>query len=191
MSEISDILTTLKRLRKYASYFEWTDKQRKELGVVEELIKAMELSGEKRFHSPRYGPSANHAPDCVAVNQNGELVAIEVCELVSGKAIQCNIGAKDAKDMVYCDWLPEHVTEEVSKILIKKDNVNYIEGPYSNIVVVIHSDEMVVLHNTCADALESRIYEKPKVINEAYFLFSYDPGFKFCPYVKLNFREPK
>ena len=189
MSEKDDLLAILKRLRKYASYFEWTDKQRKELGVVEELLKAMELSGEKRFQSPRYGPSANHAPDCVVLNQNDELVAIEVCEMVSGKAIQCNIGVKDAKDAVYCDWLPEHVTEEVGNILLRKDNVNYIGGPYSNIVVVIHSDETVVVHSTCAAALESRIYDKPNKINEAYFLFSYDPEFNYCPYVKLKFRD--
>lgn len=189
MSEIDDTLAILKRLRKYASYFEWPDKQRKELGVVQELLKAMELSGEKRFHSARKGPSANHAPDCVANGQDGEPVAIEVCELVSGKAIQCNINVNDVKDAVYRDWLPDHVAEEVGNILLRKDGVKYVGGPYSNIVVVIHSDEMVVVHSTCAGALRSRTYDKPNVINEAYFLFSYDPAFEYCPYIKLNFRN--
>ncbi len=187
MPNIDETSAILRKLRKYASYFEWPDKQRKELGVVEKLIAAMELSGERRFHSPRKGPSSNHAPDCVALNQSEERIAFEVCELVSEKAIQCNIAAKEARDAVYCDWRPEDVSDEVSKILLRKDKVTYIGGPYSRIVLVIHSDEPIVLHSTCADALRSRIYDKPKIIDEAYFLFSYDPSFKYCPYVRLTF----
>lgn len=189
MSGFDDIINILRRLRRYANYFEWPDKQRKELGVVEDLLKAMALRGETRFRLPKKGPSPNHAPDCVAVDLTGSLVAVEVCELVSEKAIRCNIRAKSHLDSVYCDWLPDQVAEELGKLLTRKDAVNYMGGPYSKIVVIIHSDEPVVLHSTCAGALGSRVYRSPNLINEAYFVFSYDPGFEYCPYVRVNFGE--
>jgi len=79
-----------KTLRNYANHWEWFDKQRKELGIVEDWLKSMHLAEENTYVMPRLGPHPNHAPDCLVSNENGEIVAVELCEFVCEKAIKEN-----------------------------------------------------------------------------------------------------
>ena len=52
-------------MKTYASFFEWHDKGRKELGVVEELIEALSKCSSIHLHSPReFSPDP---PDCVCL----------------------------------------------------------------------------------------------------------------------------
>jgi hypothetical protein len=174
----------LKRQRRYASFFEWPDKQRKELGVVEQLLKAMEVSGESVYRSPTSGPSANHAPDCIAYDLSGEAVAMEVRELVSEEAIQRNQKEDQWVKWVYRDWQPKEVVEEVSRILREKDAKEYHGGPYVKIAVVIYTDEMTISYNSCAELLRSNVFGPFEQVSEAFLLFPYGSG--SCPYVRLQ-----
>jgi hypothetical protein len=183
------ILDILRRQRRYANFFEWPNKQRKELGVVEELLKAMRLSGAETYHSPGFGPSPNVAPDCIVVDNSGSSIAIEVCEFVSEEAIRINQKEIDVIKAKYRDWLPNEVVEEVKAILMGKDGKTYHGGPYHKICILIFSDERVVTYGTCADVLKASEFGPFKNISEAYFMFSYDPGFGYCPYMKLTIRN--
>jgi len=128
----------LQEQRKYASFFEWPDKQIKECGVVQSLLESMENQGVFRFAALKPGPHPNNAPDCVAEEVNGGTVAIEVTEFVSRKAIEMNQKGKN----VYYYWKPDEVVNEVKNIIAKKDNVEYVGGPYSKVILVIHSREI-------------------------------------------------
>ena len=68
-------------MRTYAPFFEWFDKGRKELGVVEELLESLNREGRVHFHSPRL--QMPDPPDCVCVNRSGSQVALEVAEVYS------------------------------------------------------------------------------------------------------------
>lgn len=177
----------LQEQRKYASFFEWPDKQIKECGVVQNLFESMENQGLAPFTGLRPGPSPNHAPDCVAEDKTGEMVAIEVTEFVSRKAIELNQRGKK----VYHYWEPDEVINEVKKIITKKDKVTYLGGPYSKIVLVIHTDEIALDHETYSTVLTGAAFEA-QIIDEVFFLFSYRPQVKTYPYVmlKLASNEP-
>lgn len=77
-----------KTLRKYANHWEWFNKPRKELGVVEDWLASMHLVGERTYTTPRLGPHPDQAPDCVVLNENGKNIAVELRELVCKKAVE-------------------------------------------------------------------------------------------------------
>ena len=167
--------------RKYAHFFEWPDKQVKERGIVECLLESMQLNGEIPFRNLRRGPSPNQAPDCIAEDNTGETIAIEVTEFVSSKAIEMNQKGKD----VYRNWKPDEVLNELQKIITKKDEVTYFGGPFYKIVLVIHTDELVLDHEAYSTILSEARFETQK-IDEVFFLFSYRPQVETYPYVRLK-----
>ncbi len=190
MSLVDRLRHILRRQRRYASYFEWPHKPIKELGVVKELIKAMDSSGNMEFRSPDVGPDPNLAPDCVALDREGRPVALEVCELVSEEAIRLNQHATRLEDRVYRDWQPDDVLREIRRILEVKDSKTFHGGPYSGIVVVIHADEMTIKSDAYADLLQAQTFGPFRRITDGYFLFSYEPDVGHCPYVRLKIPAP-
>ena len=171
----------LQEQRKYAHFFEWPDKQVKERGVVECLFESMELNAEIPFSSLRIGPSPNQAPDCVAEDEAGKMVAIEVTEFVSSKAIEMTEIGKN----VYRNWTPIEVINKIQKIITKKDLVKYFGGPYFKIILVIHTDEIALDHERYCNILAGTVFDAQK-IDEVFLLFSYRPQIKTYPYVRLN-----
>jgi len=174
----------LEEQRKYANYFEWPDKPIKERGVVKTLIDEMAGKGEAQWTDLRTGPHPNHAPDCVATNSCGEAVAIEVTELVSGKAIEMTKAGQN----VYYNWKPAEVIGEIQKRISRKDSVVYVGGPYASHVLVIHTAEIALDHETYQPLLGDASFSA-STITEVYFLFSYRPGVKRHPYVRLRIRS--
>lgn len=183
MHQDKTLLQILKEQRKYAHHFEWPDKQIKERGVVKTLIDEMEKKGEVQWTDLRIGPHPNHAPDCVATNSRGDAVAIEVTELVSGRAIEMTKAGQN----VYYDWEPAEVIGEIQKRISRKDTVAYAGGPYAAHVLVIHTDEIALDHETYLPLLGKASFSA-STIAEVYFLFSYNPGVKGYPFVRLQIR---
>ncbi len=172
---------TLQTRRKYANFFEWSDKPMKERGVVECLLEGMKKNREIPFIGLRSGPSPNKAPDCVAYDEAGAMIAIEVTELVSSKAIAMNQLGKN----VYRDWKPEEVINKVQNIITRKDCVTYFGGPYSKILLVIHTDEFTLDHVTYCAILSEALFNAQK-IDDVYLLFSYCDQVDTYPYIKLK-----
>ncbi len=162
--------------RKYANHWEWPDKQRKELGIVEDWLESMHLVGEHTYTTPRIGPAPNKAPDCIILDENKNFIAVEVCELVCQKAIEEN----QCGNMVYRDWQPAEVLNKLEEILKKKDKKKYYGGPYSRIIVLIHTDEPVINFNQHAEILISMEFNALMQVNEAYLLFPYDSSLVGC-----------
>jgi len=142
----------------------------------------MELVGERPYGSPRN--AEKDPPDCVAEDQSGRTIAIEVCELVSERAIRRNQKGRQ----VYRDWQPDKVIRETQTILKKKEeDVNhYHGGSYSEIVVIIYTDEPTISYETYASLLASHVFSGLQQVNKAFFLFSYDPRVGRCPFIRLR-----
>ena len=73
-------------MRDYASFFEWSDRQVAELGVAESFLASLAAQRNQLYRDLRmYSPDP---PDCVCRNEQHELVAIEISEVVfrGGKA---------------------------------------------------------------------------------------------------------
>lgn len=146
----------------------------------------MENQGIFRFAALKPGPHPNNAPDCVAEDVNGGTVAIEVTEFVSRKAIEMNQKGKN----VYYYWKPDEVVNEVKNIIAKKDNVEYVGGPYTKVILVIHSDEIALDYEEYSTVLSEPEFET-NTIDEVIFLFSYRPHVKTYPYVELKVTSNK
>lgn len=183
-----DYLKDPKR-RKYASHFEWHDKEIKERGIVQKLFESMEAQEGNRPYVNLRSAKPPH-PDCLVEDGGGNTVGFEVTELVSQKAIERNIKAKDDSDTVYRHWTPKEVIEKLEKILRKKDAKVYQNCAV--VTLVVYTDEPVILPSSFdpnsetvnpsvyLSALESHVFARTNNISRAFFLFSDDAYVELC-----------
>jgi hypothetical protein len=188
---VDRVVQILRRQRKYASFFEWPDRATKELGLVKRLVESLESAGRCDFHSPRPGPGPNVAPDCVALNGDGHPVALEVSELVSEEAIRANQRAGSAVGGVYKHWDPAELLGGISALLRVKDSKTYHGGPFWDISVLIHTDEITIRSATYVPLLTEHAFGPFRRISDAYLLFSYDGDVGGYPHVKLVIRQAR
>jgi hypothetical protein len=169
MRELDLITAAMKKRRKYASFYEWPDKQIKELGIVQELLQSLAAQGfdlrDPQVHQP-------DPPDCVCTDGVGNRVALELVELVSQEAIEGNAKGEN----VYCWWEPGDIRAEVAKLLNRKDAKKFNGGPYSDIAVVIHTDEPALTADEAREALTACTFGPFTQVTRAFLLFSYRPG---------------
>ena len=170
-------------MKTYASFFEWHDKGRKELGVVEELIEALSNCSSVQLHSPReFSPDP---PDCVCLTDSGRAVAVEVVEVVCEEATRLN--AKGSA--VVRNWRPGELTEHIGVQLRRKDNKHFHGGPYEAIIACLFTDEPMLTVVQARAELEGQSFGPFDQITAAYLLFSYEPGSQSYPHIKLTLQQ--
>jgi hypothetical protein len=167
------------RTRKYASFFEWPEKEGKELGVVEELLPALNVLG-LGLHNLRV--QRPDPPDCVCDDANGKPMAIEVAEIVCEHAARLN--AQGHK--VYRAWRPGDLGAAITARLSEKDAKTFHGGPFSTIAVCLFTDEPALAVDFAKCELAAASFGPYRQIGAAYLLFSYDPGSKSYPLLPLR-----
>ena len=177
--DIERLLDIAAKTRPYASFFEWPDKEQKELGVVEELISGLKTRGGLNLSNLR--PHRPDPPDCVCSGEDGETVAIEVSEVVCESAASRN--ARGEK--VYRVWRLGELTEVVSARLAEKDSKTFHGGPFDSIVVCLFTDEPALTYEAASRELASQSFGPLRQVSAAYLLFSYDPGTRTYPFIRL------
>lgn len=169
-------------MKTYASFFEWHDKGQKELGVVEELVVALNRTANLGLHSEReFSPDP---PDCVCLNAAGEPVAVEVAEIVCEKAAR--LTAQGA--LVYRQWSPGELASHVARKLAEKDRKVYHGRPYQSIIACLFTDEPALTIEQATAELSSMVFGPFQQLSAAYLLFSYQPSTKSYPVVQLRFQ---
>lgn len=178
--DIERLSEIIARTREYASFFEWPEKDRKELGVVEELVSGLNGLGHglRNLRVQRPDP-----PDCVCEDQNGKPVAIEVAEIVCEEATRLNAQGHH----VYRAWRPGDLGAAVSGRLGEKDTKTVHGGPFATIAVCLFTDEPALTLDFAKRDLTSVSFGPYKQITAGYLLFSYDPGSKSYPLLPLRF----
>jgi hypothetical protein len=168
------------RRRKYASFNEWPDKSIKEKSIVLDLLEAMTTQDEDHGIT-RICAFQPDPPDCTGIDSDGKLVAFEVSELVDQDTILRNeYGHDDWKE-----WSEEELLEKIREVVKKKDAKKFHGGPYSKIILVIHTDEPLLRLTDCVSALAGQIVGQCRQITDCYLLMSYSPGLKSYPYFRL------
>jgi len=165
--------------RKYASFFEWKDKARKELGVVEELVNSLNEASSRQYKKPRI--NKQDPPDCVCLDENENSVAIEVVEVVSEYAARLNAQGKDVVRI----WRSGELQQQVSKLLAEKDKKKYLGGPYKEIVICLFTDEPMLELEFAKKELASSTFGPFDQIDSAFLVFSYCPKSKIYPVVPI------
>jgi len=171
---------TIKKQRKYASHWECGDKLQKEKGVAKDW-----LDQSDTYHNLVCMPDRNCAPDFTIQDAKNNLIALEITELVDEKAV----GENERDNRVYRDYVDKEEIEcKLSKILCKKDQKKYHNGPYKKIIILIHTDEPMIQYEYHNDVIKDMNFTNFKQINEAFLLFSYHPKNQSYPCIKLNIK---
>jgi len=189
MSLEDDIRSLVERQRAYASFRTGGTKEQIELDAVTDLIESMQARGMSRYQNPR--SRLEDPPDCAANNLDGQPVAIEVTELVSEAAVAMNEAARSGRAqfpaldrMVIARWDEMLFIAHLDSVLTRKDQKTLIGGPYAEYVVLVHTDEPLLVRSTVEMWLSNRTFGPYHQITRAYFLFSYEPGNGY-PFIEL------
>jgi len=166
-------------MRAYAPFFEWFDKGRKELGVVEELIISLNSGGQREFWGPQlFRPDP---PDCICFNSAGERVAIEVVEAVCERAARLNAQGQ----LVFRMWRSGEFRSHIAALLDEKDQKTYHGGPHAEIITCVFTDEPAVTSDYVAAELQ-HVFGPFKQLTGGFVLRSYDPGAQSYPVLPLK-----
>lgn len=169
-------------MKTYASFFEWSDKPRKELGVVEELIASLNRSAGLDLHSPQI--QQPDPPDCFCSNASGERVGIEVAEVVCKNAARLNAQGKNVMRV----WGVGELAAHIAHRLKEKDGKAYHGGPYAALIACLFTDEPMLSLAQATAELSSHRFGPFKQLTSAYLLFSYEPSIKSYPVLHLEFK---
>jgi hypothetical protein len=180
MPWVQELIEIIKRQRKHASFFEWPQKDIKELGILKCLIESLEKSGYSFYSDPHR--NIKDPPDCIARDNSGKLVGVEISELVNLNTVRDTQHNNDHPKY----WDSQEVIDEIHTIIQKKDNKKFHGGPYSSIILIIFTDEPFLDPDEVIPKLKQHEFKKTNQIDEIYLLFSYDPRYHMCPYLKLN-----
>lgn len=162
-------------MKSYASFFEWPDRQRAELGVVEELIVTLRERSERRLLAPEiFRPDP---PDCVCINEQGKTVAVEITEVVCSDAARLNAQGRD----VFRYWRPGELHEHLSQQIEKKDKKQFHGGPYSEVMVCLFTDEPSLTIDRLGRDLAGAVFGPYVQVTAAYIVMSYDPSTRTYP----------
>lgn len=174
-------------VRQHAPYFALSaDRQENEADVARVLREEMLRRGEQSFHSIQSRGQGNDPPDCEAIGSNEERVGIEITELVDGRAIE---GAVRGTNVPHKAVAPRAVVERISTVIRKKDRANVQGGRYDLYILVICCDDPCYLDYEVMLAIRDARFTRPRLIDRAYFLASYDPWQGCCPYIELAWSD--
>lgn len=183
---LEQIIEARNKSRGYADFFGWgSDRDIEEWGVVNSLAESFEKEGKKIFTSLKRRGRPNDPPDCEALDNQGNRIAIEVTELVDEKAIKAY---KSGAVYQCADW-PKSKFIALLELLLSRKDSKYAElkqPPYSGgYFVVIFTDETMLDRLTVESYLQGHKFNTPRSITRAFLLLSYDPGVGCYPYYEL------
>ena len=179
--------------RGHAGGFEWDDQPQEERGVVRELIKSLNATGETNLSQPwAFKPDP---PDCVAECDDGTKVAFEASEFVSEKAIRLSKKRGGG-------WIPKWSDDEflriITGILRDKDAKTFNGGPYSRIILVINTAETNITPEMVERLFAANRFDQPLNITDGYLIMQPRiiglprPGLVVippCPFFKMRFQD--
>jgi hypothetical protein len=169
----------LNKGRRYASFFEWPEKEGKEFGVAEEFVET--LNAETRLGLSNLQLQRPDPPDLICTGAAGDRVAIEIAEVVSEEAVRRTA----AGEQVLRVWRSGDLRSSVSVLLQRKDRKRFHDGPFSQIFVCLFTDEPMLTFEAARAELDKAKFGPFKQITGAFLLFSYQPSTKTYPLLKL------
>lgn len=186
--QVEKMLTEIKKSqalpRKHANFFNWHDKQTKELEIATYL--ARHLTDQEGIVITTLKASDSDPPDCLLLTEDST-IAVEIVELVDDAAIEMQIKQK----LLYPEqeaWTTERLMSNLNKIIGKKDNPhskNHLIQKYPRYILLIHTDEPELSFIEFGNLFQREKLLNTVLISEVYVLFSYHPDMGTCPVRQL------
>ncbi|HUL29651.1 MAG TPA: hypothetical protein VLZ03_04275 [Thermodesulfobacteriota bacterium] len=185
---IKEILDGIARRRGYADSFEWRpDRNLEEYSVVKLFCQALEKESKSFIDSNSIFSRGrgNDPPDCEANDLEGNLIGIEVTELVDPQAI---IASKKDKVYDWAEWDKTKLINFINNRLKEKDIPGQMKGgPYKNYVLIIYTDEPGLNVDCVKTLLKEYRFARRDLIDRAFFFIFYDPEYRTYPCIELEF----
>ncbi|MEX0330763.1 MAG: hypothetical protein AB3N64_05005 [Puniceicoccaceae bacterium] len=153
------------RFRKYASFFDWPDKEIKEVSIVHDF--SLSYFGDGKVPFSRLRLAEKDPPDCVAELEDGTLVGFEVTELVDFDTV---VKWEQDRSRDYKEYESDELVELIEEIATGKDNKKYLGGPYQEISLIIHTDEPFVSTQENIHAITNCVLKPKKQISKVYLM---------------------
>jgi hypothetical protein len=186
---IAQIKEAIARSRGYADHFCWPpNRDLEEFGIVRTFCESLEREGRPflSMESLRGRGRGNDPPDCEAKDFLGNLVGIEVTELVDPAAIKAFI---NSEIYAWAEWDRDKLIHAIDERLNAKDKPAQVKGgPYGSYVVIIHTDEPYLNATYVGNLLKDVRFGRRKLIDRAFLLFSYDPNPEFRSYPSMELK---
>ena len=185
--ELVELIAKIKKTRRsHAGYFSFrADPSIEELGVLNAFAEALKADGQDFFKEPRHRDEGNDPPDCEALTFTGERIGIEITELVDPVSAAAG---RAGKSHDWKDWRPALIPK-LGDLIRKKDRAVVKGGPYSEYVLLIHTDELDL--NYIDQSLDEHVFPRTNLITKAYLLISYHPIQNGCTYFRLRINNIK
>jgi hypothetical protein len=133
-------------------------------------------------------------PDCEAI-LDGCFSGVEVTELIHQPTLERSLkamkerqaGKQPTRPEAYFNWNRNDLRSALQSIIERKDKgVRQKQGrPYERYVLVIHSDEFFLNHDTAKSFLEGAVF-RANLITEAFLGISHEPARGCCPVFRLE-----
>lgn len=180
-----DLLKSLKQAgakqRPYANFFWWHDRSPggrsiAECGAAKDLFTALGEAGLGAYRQPR--PSGEVWPDCIADRADGQIVAIEVTELVDSEVLEGRASPRP--------WTATRLVDAIQNRVTEKDKRAFHGGRYAEVLLLIHTDEDYLQPVETIELIKNTSFRLTHGnLDRAFLLFSYWPALKACPVAEL------
>jgi hypothetical protein len=195
------------RERGYANYWRWPqNRDVEEAHAADVLARYLREIEKLPIVDVRSRGLGNDPPDCELELEGGQLIGIEISEVVDEKAVRIHaarrkalknasasrliaVGSKDA------NWSRDALVAYIGERLKRKDvhPDRRKGGPYSRYVVALPTDESAVTFEFAQQALAETRYDT-QYIDGAFLLLSYLPssGQEYpdgCPVIRIDIRR--
>jgi len=185
---IKGIKEAIARSRGYADSFGWPpNRDLEEFGVVKSFCEAIEKEGESFLdrNSIMSRGRGNDPPDCEANDLEGNLIGIEVTELVNPEAI---VAFKRNQVYEWAEWDRTKLIDAINNRLDAKNIPGRIRGSsYANYILIIYTDEPSLNADYVKDVVKGYYFARRNLIDRAFLLIFYDPIYKTYPCIELEF----
>jgi hypothetical protein len=180
------IKSAAKKNRGYAGFFDWPNRDQKELGIAIHLFESLEAKESLPYRQARARGTGNDPPDVEVLDSAERLIGIEVTELVDPAAIK---SYKAGNHSDWAEWDQAKFRQYLEDRVLAKDNPSEIKGgPYSEYWLLIHCDEPELSISEVRRHMTGLAPFQTKLITTAFLLLSYHPDEGY-PYVRLPLRR--
>ncbi len=161
--------------------FGWdTNRDIEEWGIVNYLSESLASSGKAIFKSLKKRGRPNDPPDCEALDENDQRIAIEVTELVNEEAIK---SVKAGNKYDFANWDIIRFRKCLDSLIQRKDShFNHLKNPPYNggYFLVIFTDEPMLNRNQVEVFLTGYAVNNTQHLSKVFLLISYDPTIEKC-----------
>jgi len=185
---IREIKEAIAKERGYADSFGWPpDRDLEEYSVVKFFCESLDKKNKLFLECSSIisRGRGNDPPDCEAKDLDGNIIGIEVTELVDPEAI---MAFKKKQDYQWAKWDKSKFINAINNRLDAKNTPARIKGgPFKSYIIIIYTDEPELNADYIKELLKGYRFTKRYLIDRAFLFIFFDPIYKTYPCIELEF----